>query len=84
MTFSIMVAVIKSTSFSRLKVSLNKDDLHPSDFLKYLKTPVAGTRTAIRAASYMETALNLLEKKIQNKHLGPLNVTGRMKNQRHL
>ncbi|XP_070802404.1 eosinophil peroxidase-like [Pituophis catenifer annectens] len=62
-------------SRERLKVSLKKDDLHPSDFLKYLKTPVAGTRTAIRAASYMETALNLLEKKIQNKHLGPLNVT---------
>ncbi|XP_026564438.1 eosinophil peroxidase-like [Pseudonaja textilis] len=62
-------------SRERIKESLNKDDLNPSDFLKYLKAPVAGTRTAIRAASYMETALDILEKKIQNKHLRPFNIT---------
>ncbi|XP_070598291.1 eosinophil peroxidase-like [Erythrolamprus reginae] len=62
-------------SRERIKESFNKDDIHPSDFLKYLKSPVAGTRTAIRAASYMETALNILGKKIQNKHRRPFNIT---------
>ncbi|XP_015672685.1 myeloperoxidase [Protobothrops mucrosquamatus] len=62
-------------SRERIKESLNKADLNPSDFLKYLKAPVAGTRTAIRAASYVETALGILEKKIQNKYLRPFNIT---------
>ncbi|KAG8122839.1 hypothetical protein E2320_018318 [Naja naja] len=36
-----------------IKESLNKDDLNPFDVVKYLKAPVAGTRTAIRAANIL-------------------------------
>ncbi|XP_025033204.1 myeloperoxidase-like [Python bivittatus] len=66
-------------SRERIKESLNGAHLSPSDFLKYLKAPVAGTRTAIRAANYVEAALNILKKKMQNKCPRPFNITGMMK-----
>ncbi|KAM6463099.1 myeloperoxidase-like isoform 2-T2 [Liasis olivaceus] len=64
-----------SLSRDRIKESLNRAHLSPSDFLKYLKAPVAGTRTAIRSASYVEAALNILKKKMQNKYPRPFNIT---------
>uniref|UniRef100_A0A8C8SDE3 Lactoperoxidase n=1 Tax=Pelusios castaneus TaxID=367368 RepID=A0A8C8SDE3_9SAUR len=57
------------------KQNLKEKDVSPSDFLKHLKEPVAGTRSAIRAAYYMETTLNLLKKELQRRVKGEFNIT---------
>ncbi|CAI5795086.1 myeloperoxidasemyeloperoxidase-like [Podarcis lilfordi] len=59
----------------RAKENLRNPHLTPSDFLRHLKEPVAGTRTAIRAASYMETALDLLRQKLQKVWHRRFNIT---------
>uniref|UniRef100_A0A8D0L207 Lactoperoxidase n=1 Tax=Sphenodon punctatus TaxID=8508 RepID=A0A8D0L207_SPHPU len=48
----------------------------PSDFLKNLKEPVAGARTAMRAADYLETTLTILKKELQKTVRREFNVTG--------
>ncbi|NWH60685.1 PERE peroxidase, partial [Geococcyx californianus] len=48
-----------------LKRKLEEKIANPMDFLKHLKDPVGTTRSAIRAADYLETTLNLLKKKLQ-------------------
>ncbi|XP_042298513.1 myeloperoxidase-like [Sceloporus undulatus] len=62
-------------SRERSKASLNKTHVSPSDFLKHLKEPVAATRSALRAASYLDTSLDLLKKKLQKKWQRPFNIT---------
>ncbi|XP_061460712.1 myeloperoxidase-like [Rhineura floridana] len=62
-------------SRERAKENLKKTHATPSDFLKHLKEPVAGTRNAIRAASYMETVLDILNKKVQMVWHRPFNIT---------
>uniref|UniRef100_A0A8D0L1H6 Lactoperoxidase n=1 Tax=Sphenodon punctatus TaxID=8508 RepID=A0A8D0L1H6_SPHPU len=47
----------------------------PSDFLKNLKEPVAGARTAMRAADYLETTLTILKKELQKTVRREFNVT---------
>ncbi|XP_074869603.1 myeloperoxidase-like isoform X2 [Carettochelys insculpta] len=59
----------------RAKETLPKKNASPSDFLKHLKEPVAGTRSAIRAADYMETTLRLLNKKLLRLVKGQFNLT---------
>uniref|UniRef100_A0A8C3P7V5 Eosinophil peroxidase n=1 Tax=Chrysemys picta bellii TaxID=8478 RepID=A0A8C3P7V5_CHRPI len=61
--------------FSRAKEAIGEKDASPSDFLKHLKDPVAGTRSAIRAADYMETTLSLLKKKLRRLVKGKFNIT---------
>ncbi|XP_067393757.1 myeloperoxidase-like [Emydura macquarii macquarii] len=60
---------------NRAKEALKHKDISPSDILKHLKEPVAGTRSAIRAADYMETTLNLLKKKLLWITKGKFNIT---------
>ncbi|XP_038232110.1 myeloperoxidase-like [Dermochelys coriacea] len=52
-----------------------KKDISPSDILRHLKEPVGGTRSAIRAADYMETTLSLLKKKLLRMVKGEFNIT---------
>ncbi|EMP30549.1 Myeloperoxidase, partial [Chelonia mydas] len=59
----------------RAKETIGEMDVRPSDFLKHLKEPVAGTRSAIRAADYMETTLSLLKKKLLRIVKGKFNIT---------
>nr|XP_042702088.1 myeloperoxidase-like [Chrysemys picta bellii] len=59
----------------RAKEAIGEKDASPSDFLKHLKDPVAGTRSAIRAADYMETTLSLLKKKLRRLVKGKFNIT---------
>ncbi|XP_030392889.1 myeloperoxidase-like [Gopherus evgoodei] len=59
----------------RAKEAIQEKDVSPSDFLKHLKDPVAGTRSAIRAADYMETTLSLLKKKLRWIMKGKFNIT---------
>ncbi|XP_034608803.1 myeloperoxidase-like [Trachemys scripta elegans] len=59
----------------RAKEAIGEKDASPSDFLKHLKDPVAGTRSAIRAADYMETTLSLLKKKLRRLMKGKFNIT---------
>ncbi|XP_059573530.1 myeloperoxidase-like [Alligator mississippiensis] len=59
----------------RSKQALEEDKVNPSDFLKHLTEPVAGTRSAIRSADYMETTLSLLKKKLQQNMKRPFNIT---------
>ncbi|NWH58032.1 PERM Myeloperoxidase, partial [Geococcyx californianus] len=58
-----------------IKEHLQNDALTPVELLGYFKQPVAGTRTAVRAADYMETTLSLLKEKLRWAVRGDFNVT---------
>nr|XP_009676508.1 PREDICTED: myeloperoxidase-like [Struthio camelus australis] len=57
------------------KRKLEEKDATPADFLKHLKEPVGRTRSAVRAADYLETTLELLKRKLQLCGKGGFNVT---------
>ncbi|XP_067393759.1 myeloperoxidase [Emydura macquarii macquarii] len=59
----------------RIKEKLRRNTFTPADFLGYFKQPVAGARSAIRAADYMETTLRLLKEKLQRTVKEKFNVT---------
>ncbi|NWR38834.1 PERM Myeloperoxidase, partial [Tachuris rubrigastra] len=58
-----------------LKKKLEEKLANPMDFLKHLKDPVGRTRSAVRAADYMETTLKLLKRKLDLSGKQRLNVT---------
>ncbi|XP_035199185.1 eosinophil peroxidase-like isoform X1 [Oxyura jamaicensis] len=58
-----------------LKQKLEEKVASPMDFLKHLKEPVGRTRSAVRAANYLETTLKLLKGKLQLPGKGRFNVT---------
>ncbi|NXI64251.1 PERE peroxidase, partial [Anseranas semipalmata] len=58
-----------------LKRKLEEKVVSPVDFLKHLKEPVGRTRSAVRAADYLETTLKLLKRKLQLSGKGRFNVT---------
>lgn len=64
-----------STNGKKSKKELPKKSARPCDFLKHLKEPVAGTRSAIRAADYLETTLKILKKKLLRMVKGEFNLT---------
>ncbi|XP_060622999.2 myeloperoxidase-like [Anolis sagrei] len=70
-----MVDEAYKLSRERSKADLDKTHVTPADFLKHLKEPMAATRTALRAASYLDTSLDLLKKKLQKKWMRPFNLT---------
>ncbi|NXD12300.1 PERE peroxidase, partial [Nothocercus nigrocapillus] len=57
------------------KRKLEEEDATPTDFLKHLKEPVGKTRSAVRAADYLETTLKLLKRKFEMYVKGEFNVT---------
>ncbi|XP_062448831.1 myeloperoxidase [Rhea pennata] len=59
----------------KIKKSLQNSALTPIQLLGYFKQPVAGTRSVVRAADYMETALTLVKEKLQWTVKGDFNVT---------
>ncbi|NWR60192.1 PERM Myeloperoxidase, partial [Bucorvus abyssinicus] len=59
----------------RIKENLQNDALTPTELLGYFKQPVAGTRSAVRAADYVETTLTLLKEKLQGAVRGEFNIT---------
>lgn len=63
-------------SLSSIKQSLRSGSASPMELLSYFKQPVAGTRTAVRAADYLHVALDLLKRKLQPLWPRPFNVTG--------
>ncbi|XP_074198835.1 myeloperoxidase isoform X3 [Camelus bactrianus] len=58
-----------------IKQRLRSGSASPMELLSYFKQPVAGTRTAVRAADYLHVALGLLERKLRSLWPGPFNVT---------
>ncbi|NXC35844.1 PERM Myeloperoxidase, partial [Campylorhamphus procurvoides] len=58
-----------------LKRKLKEEFANPMDFLKHLKDPVGRTRSAVRAADYVETTLKLLERKLHLSGEQRFNVT---------
>ncbi|NWW43149.1 PERM Myeloperoxidase, partial [Pedionomus torquatus] len=58
-----------------LKRKLEEKLVNPVDFLKHLKDPVGRTRSAVRAADYLETTLKLLQKKLHPSGKWRFNVT---------
>ncbi|NXK89326.1 PERM Myeloperoxidase, partial [Formicarius rufipectus] len=58
-----------------LKRKLEEKHASPMDFLKHLKDPVGKTRSAVRAADYMETTLKLLKRKLHLSVKQRFNVT---------
>ncbi|XP_074079726.1 myeloperoxidase-like [Macrotis lagotis] len=61
----------------RIKQKMRSGTASARDLMSFMKQPVAGTRTAARAADYLHIALNLLEKKFKlwHQHRGPFNIT---------
>ncbi|XP_067865985.1 myeloperoxidase-like [Heterodontus francisci] len=57
------------------KLKLVKRTLTSTDLLAYFKQPMAETRTAVRSAEYMETALSLIQRIVNQVHKRLLNVT---------
>ncbi|XP_043910076.1 myeloperoxidase [Protopterus annectens] len=57
------------------KQRLNNGTVIPSDLLSYFKQPVAETRTAIRAADYMFTTLDLIHSKVHHRYKRSINAT---------
>ncbi|NWX05292.1 PERM Myeloperoxidase, partial [Caloenas nicobarica] len=58
-----------------LKRKLEEKLANPMDFLKHLKDPVGRTRSAVRAADYLETTLQLLKEKLHLSRNCRFNVT---------
>ncbi|KGL80692.1 Myeloperoxidase, partial [Tinamus guttatus] len=58
-----------------IKKNLQNSSLTPIELLGYFKQPVAGTRSAVRTADYMETTLTLLKEKLRWTVKGDFNVT---------
>ncbi|XP_052660873.1 eosinophil peroxidase-like [Harpia harpyja] len=58
-----------------LKRKLEENVANPMDFLKHLKDPAGRTRSAVRAADYLETTLKLLKIKLRLSGKWRLNVT---------
>ncbi|XP_020847662.1 myeloperoxidase isoform X2 [Phascolarctos cinereus] len=59
----------------RIKQKMRSGTASARDLMSFIKQPMAGTRTAARAADYLHIALNLLEKKFRPWHRGPFNIT---------
>lgn len=59
-----------------LKRKLEEKIVNPMDFLKHLKDPIGRTRSAVRAADYLETTLKLLKRKMHLFGEQSFNVTG--------
>ncbi|XP_051891922.1 myeloperoxidase-like [Pristis pectinata] len=57
------------------KLKLAKRTLTSADLLAYFKQPVAETRTVVRSAEYMETALKLIQRNANSIYKHWLNVT---------
>ncbi|KFQ16207.1 Myeloperoxidase, partial [Leptosomus discolor] len=58
-----------------LKRILEEEASNPMDFLKHLKDPVGSTRSAVRAADYLETTLQLLKMKMRFSRKWRFNIT---------
>ncbi|XP_040543511.1 myeloperoxidase isoform X2 [Gallus gallus] len=58
-----------------LQQKLREEFPSPVDFLKHLKDPVGRTRSAVRAADYLETTLKLLKRKLQQSGRMRFNIT---------
>uniref|UniRef100_UPI00398E3C45 myeloperoxidase-like n=1 Tax=Pristiophorus japonicus TaxID=55135 RepID=UPI00398E3C45 len=57
------------------KLKLTKRALTSADLLAYFKQPMAETRTAVRSAEYMETALGLILRNANHIHKRSLNAS---------
>ncbi|XP_048375434.1 eosinophil peroxidase-like [Sphaerodactylus townsendi] len=75
-----MVDEAYKLSRERAKEDLKKTHASPSDFLKHLKEPVAGTRNAIRSAAYQEVVFSLLQKKLEKYWHRRFNITDILSN----
>ncbi|KAJ1184869.1 hypothetical protein NDU88_001666 [Pleurodeles waltl] len=58
-----------------LKDKLKQESLSSSDIMAFFKQPVAGSRTTIRAADYMETTFQLLKERVDHSYQRPFNIT---------
>lgn len=61
-----------------IKKNLQNNALTPAELLRYFKQPVEGTRSAVRAADYLQTTLSLLKERLRWAVRGDFNVTGRI------
>ncbi|XP_068923478.1 myeloperoxidase-like [Petaurus breviceps papuanus] len=59
----------------RIKQKMRSGTASARDLMSFIKQPVAGTRTAARAADYLHIALNLLDRKFRSWRRGPFNIT---------
>ncbi|XP_069470953.1 myeloperoxidase-like [Ambystoma mexicanum] len=70
-----LVDTAYKTTRQSLKNKLNQEMLSPADVMAFFKQPVAGSRTAIRAADYMETTFQVLKEKVKHSYERPFNIT---------
>lgn len=55
---------------------MKRHDVSPADILRLLKQPVGATRTAVRAADYMDNAVNIMRRSLQRREKRSINATG--------
>uniref|UniRef100_A0A3Q3WWT0 Uncharacterized protein n=1 Tax=Mola mola TaxID=94237 RepID=A0A3Q3WWT0_MOLML len=61
----------REESIERVK----RHDVSPADILRLLKQPVGATRTAVRAADYMDNAVNIMRRSLQRREKRSINAT---------
>ena len=55
---------------------MRRNTANPSDILRLMKQPVGPTRTAVRAADYMDNAVNLIKRSLKRREKRSINDTG--------
>ncbi|KAF1389168.1 hypothetical protein PFLUV_G00070650 [Perca fluviatilis] len=71
-------ATVDSTYEYSRRVSLDRvrrNTANPSDILRLMKQPVGPTRTAVRAADYMDNAVNLIKRSLKRREKRSINDT---------
>ncbi|XP_028434696.1 eosinophil peroxidase-like isoform X2 [Perca flavescens] len=71
-------ATVDSTYEYSRRVSLDRvrrNTANPSDILRLMKQPVGPTRTAVRAADYMDNAVNLIKRSLERRQKRSINDT---------
>lgn len=73
-----IINLIKSHLFTRSRSidRVRRNAAHPADVLRLLKQPSGLTRSAVRAADYMDNAIKLLYKSQERRQKRSINATG--------
>lgn len=55
---------------------MKRNSASPADVLRLMKQPAGATRTAVRAADYMDNALTLIKRSLGSRQKRSINATG--------
>lgn len=64
------------STYHRYVDRVKRNAANPADVIRLLKQPAGQTRNAVRAADYMEHAVKLIKKNLEERHKRSINDTG--------